>query len=136
VPGAAGTLLYIEDNLSNLQLVEQLLRYRPGVKLVAAMQGRLGLELAREHQPRLIVLDLHLPDVGGQEVLRCLQAEPRTAEIPVVVLSADATPGQVARLRAAGAAAYLTKPLDVQQFLEMLDERMGNGGVCGSTQTA
>jgi PAS domain S-box-containing protein len=126
VPGAAGTLLYIEDNLSNLQLVEQLLRYRPGVKLVAAMQGRLGLELAREHQPGLIVLDLHLPDLGGQEVLGCLRAEARTAGIPVVVLSADATPGQVARLRAAGAAAYLTKPLDVQQFLGVVDDLMSH----------
>jgi signal transduction histidine kinase/CheY-like chemotaxis protein len=129
VPGAAGTLLYIEDNLSNLQLVEQLLRYRPGVKLVAAMQGRLGLELAREHQPGLIVLDLHLPDLGGPEVLRCLRAEARTAGIPVVVLSADATPGQVARLRAAGAAAYLTKPLDVHQFLGVVDDLMGQGAL-------
>ncbi len=103
-------------------MVEQILCYRPGVKLVATMQGRLGLELAREHQPQLIVLDLHLPDMGGQEVLRGLRAAAQTAGIPVVVLSADATPGQIARLHAAGADAYLTKPLDVQEFLGILDE--------------
>ena len=124
-PGAACTVLYIEDNLSNLRLVEQILRHRPAFTLVAAMQGRLGLELACEHQPALILLDLHLPDLPGQEVLRRLRAESRTQAIPVVVLSADATPGHVERLRAAGADAYLTKPLDVQQFLGVLDELIG-----------
>jgi CheY-like chemotaxis protein len=120
--GTACTLLYIEDNVANLRLIEQILRHRPAVNLVTAMQGSLGLELAREHQPTLIVLDLHLPDLPGQEVLRRLRAEERTQAIPVVVLSADATPGQIERLRAAGAQAYLTKPLDVQEFLGILDE--------------
>ena len=124
-PGADRTVLYIEDNLSNLRLVEQILRHRPAITLVAAMQGGLGFELACEHQPALILLDLHLPDLPGQEVLRRLRAEPRTQAIPVVVLSADATPGHVESLRAAGADAYLTKPLDVQQFLGVLDELIG-----------
>ncbi len=86
------------------------------------MQGSLGLELAAEHQPDLILLDVHLPDIMGDEVLRRLQAEPRTRAIPVMVLSADATPGHIARLRDAGARAYLTKPLDVKQFLATLEE--------------
>jgi CheY-like chemotaxis protein len=123
--GAACRMLYIEDTLSNLRLVEQILRHRPAITLVAAMQGRLGLELAYEHQPALIVLDLHLPDLSGEQVLHRLRAEPRTHAIPVVVLSADATPGHVERLRAAGADAYLTKPLDVQQFLGVLDALIG-----------
>jgi CheY-like chemotaxis protein len=92
------------------------------VRLLTAMQGSLGLELAREHRPDLILLDMHLPDLMGDEVLRRLQAEPRTRAIPVVVLSADAVPAHIARTRAAGAAAYLTKPLDVKQFLATLEE--------------
>ena len=95
---AALTVLYIEDNLPNLQLVEQLLSRRPGVTLIPAMRPQLGLDLASEHQPDLVLLDLHLPDLPGEEVLRRLQSNPKTAEIPVVILSADARPGQVDHL--------------------------------------
>jgi signal transduction histidine kinase/CheY-like chemotaxis protein len=126
-PGAGeqivtGTVLYIEDNPSNLRLVERIVTRRPGVKLLSAVQGRRGLELARAHQPDAIVLDLHLPDITGQEVLALLQADPETREIPVVILSADATASQTTRLLQAGAHAYLTKPLSVTQFLGVLDE--------------
>jgi signal transduction histidine kinase len=126
-PGADGageavlTLLYVEDNLSNIRLVERILADRPGVRLVTAMQGRLALDLARQHAPDLVLLDLNLPDLSGAEVLQRLQAEPGTAATPVVVLSADATPGQVRRLLDAGAAEYLTKPLDVRRFLDVVD---------------
>ncbi|HEV8616732.1 MAG TPA: ATP-binding protein [Methylomirabilota bacterium] len=120
-PGSGGLVLYIEDNLSNFRLVERVLERRPRMRLLPAIQGRLGLDLAREHQPDLILLDLHLPDLPGEEVLRRLLAEPRTREIPVVVVSADATPGQIERLRAAGARDYLTKPLDVRQLLTVID---------------
>jgi signal transduction histidine kinase/CheY-like chemotaxis protein len=91
-PEVAMTVLYIEDNLSNLQLVERVLSRRPGVRLISAMRPQLGLDLAAEHDPDLVLLDLHLPDMPGQEVLRRLRAEPRTAEVPVVILSADARP--------------------------------------------
>ncbi len=126
-PGAdatilTGTVLYIEDNPSNLRLVERILNRRPGVKLLSAVQGRRGLELARAHRPDAIVLDLHLPDISGQEVLAQLRADPETREIPVVILSADATPSQTTRLLQAGAHAYMTKPLSVAQFLGVLDE--------------
>jgi len=124
-PTAAPRLvLYIEDNLSNLRLIEQVLSRRPHTTLLSAMQGQVGLDLAREHRPDLILLDLHLPDLPGDEVLRRLLDEPRTRQIPVVILSADATPGQSERLLAAGAQAYLTKPLDVRQFLALVDEHM------------
>jgi PAS domain S-box-containing protein len=126
--GKAAVVLYIEDNPANLRLVERVLARRPKMKLLSALQGGLGFELAREHQPDLILLDLHLPDVSGDEVLGRLVAEPRTREIPVVVLSADATPGQVDRLLAAGARAYLTKPLDVRKLLTLLDESIPGGG--------
>jgi CheY-like chemotaxis protein len=118
---AALTVLYIEDNLSNLQLVEQLLRRRPGVRLIPAMRPQLGLDLAAEHHPDLVLLDLHLPELPGEEVLRRLRSSPKTAEIPVVILSADARPSQVERLLDQGARAFLTKPLDVKQLLDLLD---------------
>ena len=118
----AGTVLYVEDNLSNFQLIERLLTRRPGIKLLSAMQGRLGLDLAREHRPGLILLDLNLPDVHGSEVLRRLREDARTRDIPVVVISADASPKQLERLRAAGARDYLTKPIDVRRFLAIVDE--------------
>jgi len=84
------------------------------------MQGRLGLELAREHQPKLVLLDLHLSDIGGDEVLRQLRDDPETSHIPVVVVSADATAGQMRRLLAEGASSYLTKPLDIQALRDVL----------------
>jgi PAS domain S-box-containing protein len=124
VLGEAATLLYVEDNLSNLRLIERILESRPQVKLLSAMQGRLGLDLARQHRPDLILLDLHLPDMSGEEVLHQLREDPRTDDIAVVVISADATPGQVSRLIAAGALTYLTKPLDVRRFLEVIDETL------------
>jgi CheY-like chemotaxis protein len=115
-------LLHIEDNLLNLKLVERVVAQRGGIEVISAIQGRLGLELAREHQPDLILLDLHLPVLGGEQVLERLQDDPRTAAIPVAIVSADATPGQVERLLAAGAMAYLTKPLDVRELLRLLDQ--------------
>jgi signal transduction histidine kinase/CheY-like chemotaxis protein len=115
------TVLYIEDNLANLKLVQNLLGHRPTIKIIPAMQGRLGLELAREHHPVLILLDLHLPDIGGDQVLQELRDDPTTASTPVVILSADATTGQVQRLLSAGACAYLTKPFNVRELLRILD---------------
>ena len=124
-PGAPAlqqaTVLTIEDNLSNLRLLEVVLRSRPGITLQAAMQGSVGLDLARQHAPDLILLDLNLPDLSGQEVLARLQGSALTRDIPVIVLSADATEAQIARLLRAGAKAYLTKPLDVSEFLHTLD---------------
>jgi PAS domain S-box-containing protein len=121
-----GTVLYIEDNLSNLRLVERILARRPGVTLLSAMQGRRGLELARDHCPSLIILDLHLPDMPGIEVLTRLLEDPTTKTAPVVILSADATPAQMSRLVERGARAYLTKPLDVRQLLALVDATLRN----------
>lgn len=121
---APATVLYIEDNLPNLHLIERILQQRSGVRLLTALQGSLGLELARQHQPQVILLDLHLPDMEGDEVLQRLQADPATRNIPVIVLSADATPGRVQRLYEAGVQSYLTKPLQVQNFLLVLEETL------------
>ncbi len=116
------TILYVEDNLSNLRLIERLLQRRPGVRLLTAALGREGLELARRRHPDLVLLDSHLPDLSGLEMLAALQADPATRPIPVVVVSADALPDSIEALRKAGAREYLTKPLDVHRVVEMLAE--------------
>jgi PAS domain S-box-containing protein len=124
--GPAHKLLHIEDNPSNLRLIERILSRRENVVVVSAMQGRFGIELARQHQPALILLDLHLPDISGEEILHRLREDPATSSIPVVMVTADATTGQVQRLLSAGAAAYLTKPLDVAMLLEVIDGILAN----------
>jgi PAS domain S-box-containing protein len=120
--GPERTVLYVEDNPSNLRLVQRVLGERGGVRLVTATRGDAVQGLVRQHRPDLVLLDLHLPDLGGQEVLRRLRADPHTAHVPVVVVSADATASQIQRLLTAGAADYLTKPLDVDRFLEVVDQ--------------
>ncbi len=118
-------LLYIEDTIANVRLIEEILRSRPSIRLIPAMTGQLGLELAHEHEPDLILLDLHLPDLNGEEVLVQFRADERTRKIPVVILSADATRRQLAPLLAAGAREYLTKPIRIRRLLELVDEFLG-----------
>ncbi len=116
------SVLYIEDNLSNLTLVEQLLHKDAGFRLLTAMQGRIGLDLARQHSPDLILLDLHLPDMPGWDVLAELQGSETTRRIPTIIVSADATEGQFKRLMDAGARSYITKPIDVTQFYRAMEQ--------------
>jgi CheY-like chemotaxis protein len=125
----AHTILYVEDNLSNLTLVQRILARRRDIELIPSKQGGPALELARLYRPDLVLLDLHLPDISGEEVLRQLRQAPDCNAIPVVVLSADATPGQVDRLLGAGAHSYVTKPLDVGPFLDILDKLLSGDQV-------
>ena len=115
-------VLYIEDNFSNVTLVEQMLAEQPSIELITAIQGRVGLELARQHRLDLILLDLHLPDVPGWDVLTRLKRDEATCHVPVVVISADATERQIEKLLAAGAHTYLTKPLDFTEFFRVVEE--------------
>ena len=115
-------VLYVEDDIVNFTLVERILEYRPALSLLHAPQGQLGIEMAEAFKPKLILLDLNLPDINGAEVLQRLQQEPSTAGIPVVVLSANATPSHIERLLTAGARNYLTKPFDIDPFLAVVDE--------------
>jgi CheY-like chemotaxis protein/HPt (histidine-containing phosphotransfer) domain-containing protein len=115
------TLLYIEDNPSNLLLVERIFRDRGDVDLHTAIRGQQGLEMVRAVMPGLILLDLHLPDMPGAEVLEALRSDPLTAAIPVVVVSADATADQIASMRASGVADYVTKPFEVPRLLAIVD---------------
>jgi len=118
----SGTVLYIEDNLSNMRLLETLFADWKDLTLIPAIQGLVGLEMAREHHPDLILLDLNLPDIPGEKVLERLKSDPGTKSIPVVVLSADATSRQIKALREGGAAEYLTKPLDLHRLFAVLEE--------------
>jgi signal transduction histidine kinase/ActR/RegA family two-component response regulator len=114
-------VLYVEDLAHNLRLVEQFLAFRPDITLTSAMLAGIGLDLARQHRPDLVLLDMHLPDMDGDELMHALRTDPATADIPVVMLSADATTRQIDRLLAAGANAYLTKPIQLRQLLATLD---------------
>jgi CheY-like chemotaxis protein len=124
-PMTVGTVLYIEDNPSNLRLMERVVTQRPGIRLMSASRGRRGIEMAREGKPDLVVLDLHLPDIPGEKVLTELRSDPRTMDIPIVILSADATRVHIEELLAMGAQGYLTKPFDIQAFLGVVDDHLG-----------
>ena len=124
--GVAGTVLYIEDNAANVRLMERVFQRRPGVTLHHASSGSDGLAMAAREKPDLIFLDLHLPDLHGEEVLRQLWQDPVLRGIPVTILSADASPTQARRLKAAGAVGYLTKPLNVAEVLRLLDDSLHN----------
>ncbi len=119
---AERTVLYVEDNPASIRLIERLVAYRPGIRLFTAPQGSIAVDLARERRPDLVLLDLHLPDMPGERLLERLLSEPATASIPVVVISADASRGLIEQLTAAGARAFLPKPIDVTDLLRLLDE--------------
>ena len=119
--GPAVTLLYIEDNPANVEVVARYLRGREYTRLLTATSGSDGLAAAAEHRPDIVLLDLHLPDISGDQVLGRLVTEPATCGIPVAILSADASPRVIRRLLAAGAFAYLTKPLDLARLGDLLD---------------
>jgi CheY-like chemotaxis protein len=93
------------------------------------MDAKTGIETTREHHPNLILLDLHLGGMDGAEVLQQLKQDEKTAGIPVIVVSADATSGQVERLTSLGAEAYLTKPLNVKHFVRLIDELLGEKAI-------
>ncbi len=115
-------VLYVEDDPVNFMLVQRILEFRPELRVMHAPRGQVGVEMAGAYQPKLVLLDLNLPDMNGAEVLHRLQQQRSTATIPVVILSADATPSQIERLLTAGAKNYLTKPFDIDPFLAVVDE--------------
>jgi PAS domain S-box-containing protein len=120
----AVTVLYIEDDVANVQLVERLLLKRPSIRLITALQGVLGVELAQQYEPSLILLDVHLTDIHGFDVLERLRGDSRTIDIPVIVLSADAAAWQQRRFKNAGVDDYLSKPFDLQHLLDAIDRHL------------
>jgi PAS domain S-box-containing protein len=115
------TLLYVEDNPANLELVEQLIARRPDMRLLSAADGSLGIEFARAHLPDLILMDINLPGISGIEAMKVLRADPATAGIPIIALSANALPRDIEKGLQAGFFRYLTKPIKVDQFMDALN---------------
>jgi PAS domain S-box-containing protein len=115
------TLLYVEDNPANLELVEQLIARRPDLRMLSAADGNLGIEFARAYLPEVILMDIHLPGISGIEAMKILHADPSTAHIPIIALSANAVPRDIERALEAGFFNYLTKPIKVTQFMDALD---------------
>ncbi|MEI6682266.1 MAG: CHASE domain-containing protein [Bacteroidota bacterium] len=121
-----GTILYVEDNIPNTELVEGILgNLRPGIMLVTTIYGKSAVTYAKEYSPGLILLDLDLPDIHGSVVMELLQADAATAQVPVVIISADASPRRIEELLKSGARDYLSKPIDVVHFLNVVDRWMG-----------
>jgi PAS domain S-box-containing protein len=120
------TLLYVEDNPANLKLIEMLISTRrPDIRMLSARDGTSGIELARSQQPELILMDINLPGISGIEALKILRADPATIHIPVVGLSANAMPRDIEKGLQAGFFRYLTKPIQVNEFMETLDRALG-----------
>jgi PAS domain S-box-containing protein len=115
------TLLQVEDNLANLQLVEQLIERRPDLRLMSATDGVLGIRMARSHLPEVILMDINLPGMSGIRALEILHEDPLTAQIPVIAVSANAMPHDIKKGLDAGFFRYLTKPINVVEFMEALD---------------
>jgi CheY-like chemotaxis protein len=115
------TLLYVEDNPDNLDLIEHILSDRPDLHLLTAQAGELGMELALKHQPALILMDLNLPGITGTDAMKRLRADPATAHIPIIALSANAMPQDIKKAIEAGFSGYITKPFEIPQLLEGLD---------------
>ncbi len=122
------TLLYVEDNPANLKLVEQLIARRPELRLLTAIDGDLGIALAREYLPEVILMDINLPGISGIQALKILREDPRTAHIPVLAISANAMPGDIKKGMDAGFFRYLTKPINVNEFMVALNAALAHAG--------
>jgi CheY-like chemotaxis protein len=114
----------VEDNPANLKLIEQLIRRRPDIRLLSATDGNLGIRLARENQPNVILMDINLPGISGIEALKILREDPATAHIPVIALSANAMPRDIEKGLQAGFFRYLTKPIRVDEFMDTLQSAL------------
>jgi CheY-like chemotaxis protein/anti-sigma regulatory factor (Ser/Thr protein kinase) len=115
------TVLYVEDNLANMQLVEQVIARRPDMRLLSAGDAILGIALARTRHPEVILMDINLPGMSGLQALKILREDPLTAHIPVLAISANAMPHDIKKGLEAGFFSYITKPIDVNEFIEALD---------------
>jgi PAS domain S-box-containing protein len=118
------TLLYVEDNPANLELVQQIVARRTGLHMLSAGNAQAGVVLARASLPDVILMDINLPGISGFEALKILRADPRTVGIPVIALSANALPRDIARGLQAGFCDYLVKPIDIEHFMDALNAAM------------
>jgi CheY-like chemotaxis protein len=119
--GLIHTLLYVEDNPANLKLVQQIIARHPDIRLLTAVNGNSGIEIARASQPDVILMDINLAGINGFEAQKILRSDPATAHIPIIAVSANAMPLDVERGLKAGFFRYITKPIKVNEFMEALD---------------
>jgi CheY-like chemotaxis protein len=122
------TVLYVEDNPANLKLVEHIIERHHDIHLLTAVNGKLGIEMARTNQPDAILMDINLPDINGFEALKILSEDPVTAHIPVIAISANAMSLDIERGMKAGFFRYITKPINVNEFMEALDIALNFAG--------
>ena len=115
------TLLYVEDNPANLELVEKIIARRPELRLLSAADAELGIKYARAYKPEVILMDINLPGISGIQAMKILRADPTTAHIPIIALSANALPHDIERALRAGFFDYVTKPIKLGKFLDALD---------------
>ena len=115
------TLLYVEDNPANLKFIEQLIARRPDMRLLSAVDGNLGIELARANLPDVILMDINLIGMSGIQALKILREDTLTAHIPVIAISANAMPRDIKKGLEAGFFRYLTKPIKINDFINALD---------------
>ncbi len=115
------TLLYVEDNPEDLKLVEKIIARRPDIRLLTAVTGNSGIEIARTSRPGVIVMDVNLPDISGFKALEILRSDPATVHIPVIAISSNDRPLNVKSGLEAGFFHYLTKPIKVDEFMSVLD---------------
>jgi PAS domain S-box-containing protein len=118
------TLLYVEDNPANLKLVEEILGFHTGLRLLSAADGHQGIALARQHRPHIILMDINLPGISGAEAQRILHDDPDTAAIPVIALTANAMPRDVKNGLEAGFFRYITKPVQVDELIEAINSAL------------
>jgi len=133
---AQRTVLYVEDNPANLELVEQLVARRPEMRLLSAADGKLGIEFARAYLPDVSLMDINLPGMSGIEAMKILRADPSTAHIPIIALSANAVPRDIEKGLEAGFFRYLTKPIRVREFMDALDVALDHAAEHGASQAA
>jgi CheY-like chemotaxis protein len=119
--GTSRTMLYVEDNPANLKLVQEIIGFRPDIRLLTAADGSFGVELARGHLPDVILMDINLPGISGNEAMLMLRADPKTAHIPVIALSANAMPRDIEKSMAFGFFRYITKPINIEQFFDAVN---------------
>jgi CheY-like chemotaxis protein len=118
------TMLYVEDNPTNLKLVEQIVRSRSDLRLMSAPDAHLGIQLAHAHLPAVILMDIHLPGMNGIEAMKMLRSDPRTTDIPIIAVTASAMPKDVEIGMRSGFFRYITKPIDIAEFMKAIDSAL------------
>ncbi|HCZ33471.1 MAG TPA: hybrid sensor histidine kinase/response regulator, partial [Holophagaceae bacterium] len=126
--GSLRTVLYVEDNPANLDLVSQLIGRRPDLRMLGAVDAIQGLQMAHDHLPSVVLMDINLPGISGIEALSLLRKDPQTAHIPVVAISANAMVGDIKKGLEAGFFRYLTKPINIVEFMDTLDVALASAG--------